>query len=47
VTNANVARALGLSPRTVGDLIAGWLEDGWLEIADSAHKSRRYRLSAE
>jgi len=30
VTNAEIARALGLAPRTVRDLIAGWLEEGWL-----------------
>ena len=47
LTTAEMARVLGLSPRTVRDLIAGWLEDGWLEIADPARKSRRYCLSAE
>ena len=47
VTNAEVAQALGLSARTVRDLIAGWLEEGWLEVADPARKSRRYRLSAK
>ncbi len=47
VTTAEVARALGLSPRTVRDLIAGWLADGWLEVADPARKTRCYRLSAE
>jgi Fic family protein len=46
VTNAQIAKALGLSPRTVRDLIAGWLDDGWLEVADAARKTRRYRLSA-
>lgn len=47
VSNAEIARVLGLSPRTVRDLIANWLEDGWLEVADPARKSRRYRLSAK
>jgi len=47
VTTAEIARALGLSPRTVRDLIAGWLADGWLEVADPARKTRCYRLSAE
>jgi hypothetical protein len=27
-------------------LIAAWLADGWLKVADPARKSRRYRLSA-
>ena len=47
VTTAEIARVLGLSPRTVRDLIASWLEDGWLEVADPARKSRHYRLSAK
>ncbi len=47
VTNTQMARALGLSPRTVRDLIVGWLDDGWLEVADAARKTRRYRLSAK
>lgn len=47
ITAAEMARALGLSPRTVRDLITAWLAQGWLELADPARKSRRYRLSAE
>ena len=47
VTNVQIAKALGLSPRTVRDLIVGWLDDGWLEVADAARKTRRYCLSAE
>lgn len=47
VTNAEIARRLGLSPRTARDLIAGWLQDGWLQVADPSRKSRRYRLSAK
>jgi len=47
LTGAEIARALALSPRAARDLIAGWVNAGWLEIADPARKSRRYRLSAE
>jgi len=47
VTAGEMARALGLSPRTVRDLVTGWLADGWLVLADPARKSRRYHLSAE
>ena len=47
VTNAEIAQRLGLAPRTVRDLIAGWLQDGWLQVADPSRKSRRYRLSAK
>ena len=47
ITSADAANALGLSPRTVRDLLQAWLTQGWLELADPARKSRRYRLSAE
>ena len=47
ITAVDVARALGLSPRSARDLLAAWVTDGWLEMADPARKSRRYRLSAE
>lgn len=47
VTSGEVARALGLAPRTVRDLLTTWLADGWLEVTDPARKSRRYQLSAE
>jgi len=47
VTAAEMARALGLAPRTVRDLVGGWLAAGWLVLADPARKSRRYHLSAE
>lgn len=47
VTTAEMARALGLSPRTVRDLVGGWLPNGWLVVEDPARKSRRYHLSAE
>jgi len=46
ITSTDVARVLGLSQRTVRALIASWLADGWLEVADPSRKARRYRLSA-
>jgi hypothetical protein len=42
-----MTRALGLAPRTVRDLIAGWVNAGWLEIVDPSRRARRYRLSAD
>jgi len=36
------AKVLGLSQRTVRGLIASWLADGWLEVADPSRKARRY-----
>ncbi|PKO24210.1 MAG: Fic family protein [Chloroflexi bacterium HGW-Chloroflexi-1] len=47
LTTAEIARALALSPRAARDLLANWVAAGWLEVADLARKSRRYRLSAE
>ncbi|MBN2385584.1 MAG: Fic family protein [Anaerolineales bacterium] len=47
ITSNEVARILGLSPRQVRDLLAEWVNAGWLEIGDPARKSRRYRLSVE
>lgn len=47
ITAVDAAHALGLSPRAARDLLATWVADGWLEVADPARKSRRYRLSAE
>ncbi len=45
LTTADMARALGLAPRTVRNLITGWVNAGWLEIADPSRRARRYRLS--
>jgi Fic family protein len=47
LTTNQVALVLGLSPRTTRDLLAGWVAEGWLELADPSRKARRYRLSAE
>ena len=46
LTTAEIARALGLSPRTVRDLLQNWVADGWLELVDPSRRARRYRLSA-
>jgi len=40
ITSADVARALGLSQRTVRGLMASWLTDGWLEMIDPSRKAR-------
>ena len=47
ITSQDAARLLGLSPRQTRDLLAGWVEMGWIEISSAARKTRRYRLSAE
>jgi Mn-dependent DtxR family transcriptional regulator len=44
-TTAAMAAHLGLSPRTVNSLVPRWIEDGFLEIADTSRRSRSYRLT--
>lgn len=43
-TAAEIARHLGLSPRTVQSLCLAWLENGFLLLANPSRKSRSYRL---
>jgi hypothetical protein len=42
----DVAEALGLSDRMARVLINGWVEDGWLMVADPSKRGRSYELSA-
>ena|SRR5882724_1691411 len=46
ITAHEVAVALGLSDRMARVLLHKWVEDGWLEVADSSRRARAYRLSA-
>ena len=46
ITANDAAHVLGLSPRQMMDLMNAWVGDGWLEVSDAAHKTRRYCLSA-
>jgi len=46
ITTADVAGTLGLSDRMARTLIARWVEDGWLEVADPSRRARAYILSA-
>lgn len=46
ITTAQVARKLGLSPRMARVLMARWVEEGWLEVANPSRRARSYRLSA-
>ena len=47
IASSDAARLLGLSTRQTRDLLAAWVDQGWIEISAAARKSRRYRLSAE
>jgi len=44
-TSAEIAKHLGLSPRTVPDLCRGWIIDGFLALHDPSKKNRSYRLA--
>jgi len=46
ITTSDVAKTLGLSPRMARNLLKQWVEDGWLEVADSSRRARNYTLSA-
>jgi len=45
ITSADVAVALGLSERMARVLVAAWVSDGWLVVADSSRRARKYSLS--
>lgn len=42
----DVATELGVSDRTARELLASWVVDGWLLVADPSRRGRRYALSA-
>lgn len=44
-TAAGLARALGLSPRTVRPLCAAWVRGGFLVVRDPSRRGRRYGLA--
>ena len=46
ITAPQVASELGLSERMARNLLKGWVDDGWLEVADSSRRGRAYSLSA-
>lgn len=45
VTSRQVGGVFGFQPRTNAALCKKWVESGFLEIADSSFKSRKYRLA--
>lgn len=47
IKSADVARLLGISTRQARDLLAGWVEEGWLEVADPSRRGRKYGLASE
>lgn len=47
ITTAQVAQALGLSPRMARVLIREWVDDGWLVVVNPSKRKRAYGLSAQ
>jgi len=47
IQSSDAANLLGISVRQTRDLLAGWVSDGWLEIADPSKRGRKYRLAEE
>lgn len=45
ITSRQIGELFGFKPRTNSQLCADWVSDGFLEIVNSAKKSRNYRLS--
>jgi len=45
LTAREIGGLFGYQPRTVSELCRRWVEQGFLEVANSAKKSRRYRLA--
>ncbi|MBI9043468.1 MAG: Fic family protein [Anaerolineaceae bacterium] len=45
IQSLDVASLLGISVRQSRDLLANWVTDGWLEIADPSKRGRKYRLA--
>lgn len=47
ITSRDVAALFGISERAARNLLAAWVESGFIVIADAARKSRKYELSSE
>ena len=47
IQSSDVANLLGISTRQARDLLVGWVDQGWLEIADPSRRGRKYKLSHE
>ncbi len=47
ITASLVAAELGLSEHMARNLLADWVRDGWLKVADPSRGARSCRLSAK
>jgi cell filamentation protein, protein adenylyltransferase len=47
ITSGHLVGLFGISQRTARNLLAAWVESGFIAVVDSAKKSRKYSLSAD
>jgi Fic family protein len=47
ITSRDVGRLFGVSQRAARNILSGWVEDGFVTVADAAKKTRKYRLAGE
>lgn len=45
LTSRQIGELFGFKPRTSAQICANWVEAGFLEIADSSNRGRKYKLS--
>jgi Fic family protein len=45
IVSSDVSSLLGISVRQTRDLLTGWVEQGWLKVADPSRRGRKYRLA--
>ena len=45
ITSADVAQTLGLSERMARVLLAKWVSDGWLQVANPSRRARKYTIA--
>ncbi len=47
IASSQIGELFGFKPRTSAALCAKWVKSGFLSVADSSNKGRKYRLAAE
>jgi len=47
ITSRDVERLFAVAQRTARHLLSGWVEQGFVVVADPSKKGRKYELAAE
>jgi len=45
IQSSQVSSLLGVSQRQARNLLAKWVEEGWIELINNSRKGRKYRLA--